>query len=105
MNTVHESLLERLDAGKLNRCSDMLKAMAHPVRLSIIDLLRGGRRLTVTEIYEKLELEQAVASHHLGILRNKGLLHSERHGKNTIYSLAMPQLQQIITCVENCNTA
>jgi DNA-binding transcriptional ArsR family regulator len=96
-------LSDRLNPEKLDQCADMLKAVAHPIRMSIIDMLNDGRRMTVTEIHERMDLEQAVASHHLSILRNRGLLRSEREGKNTYYSVEMPQVQEVINCVERCH--
>lgn len=100
----YRTLSERLDSSKLRKCADMLKAIAHPIRMSILDLLDDGRRLTVTEIYERLELEQAVASHHLGILRDKGLVVGDREGKNTYYSLCQAEVTKVIQCIERCNT-
>lgn len=87
---------------KLESASDMLKAIAHPTRISIVGLLDEGKKLSVTEIHETLEIEQAVASHHLNILKNKGVLLSKREGKNCIYELRHPRLSQIISCINKC---
>ena len=67
--------------------AEMLKAMAHPMRINIVSFLGDNQKLTVTEIYERLGIEQAVTSHHLGILKSKGVLTSTRDGKNTYYFL------------------
>jgi len=88
--------------AKLESASDMLKAIAHPMRIAIVGLLDENKKLNVTEIYETLEIEQAVASHHLSILKNKGVVLSERAGKNCIYSLKFPRLSQIVSCIEKC---
>lgn len=81
----------------------MLKAMAHPMRLKIIDLLRkSSQPLTVTEIYTAIELEQAVASHHLSILKNKGILVVTREGKNSCYSLRFETISAILDCIGKC---
>ena len=87
---------------KLESASEMLKAIAHPIRIAIVDMLNENKKLNVTEIYEALEIEQAVASHHLSILKNKGVVISERYGKNCIYSLKFPRLSQIVSCIEKC---
>lgn len=87
---------------ELERCASMLKAIAHPIRMAIIELLSEQERLSVTEIYEQLDLEQAVASHHLSILKNKDVLTSVRDGKNMLYELKYKQIQQVINCVQNC---
>ena len=70
-----------LDVEKLELAASKLRAMAHPMRIAIIDLLTDNVKLTVTEIYEHLNIEQASASHHLNILKNKGLLDSKGMGK------------------------
>lgn len=51
--------------------AEMLKAMAHPMQINIVSFLEWNQKMTVTEIYERLGIEQAVTSHHLGILKSK----------------------------------
>jgi len=89
--------LEKLEIG-----ASMLRAMAHPMRIAIIDLLTATKRLSVTEIYEKLGIEQASASHHLNILKNKGILESKREGKMIFYSLKHDKLVEIIESLDRC---
>ena len=92
----------RLDQKKLEMAAEMLKAIAHPLRIAIVDLLQNGNRLTVTEIFAQLNIGQAVASHHLRILKDKGVLESVREGKNIYYSLKHERLSQIVDCIEKC---
>ena len=87
---------------KLENASEMLKAIAHPMRIAIVDMLSEDKSLTVTEIHEALNIEQAVASHHLSIMKNKGVLISERNGKNSYYKLKHPRLSQIVSCIDKC---
>jgi DNA-binding transcriptional ArsR family regulator len=91
-----------LDIEKLELAASKLRAMAHPMRIAIIDLLTANKRLTVTEIYERLSIEQASASHHLNILKNKGLLESKRDGKMILYSLKTNVLANVIDCINQC---
>ncbi len=91
-----------IDIKKLESAAETLKAIAHPIRISIVGLLDKDNELSVTEIYESLKIEQAVASHHLSILKNKDVLIVNRVGKNCFYKLKHPQLSQIITCIETC---
>lgn len=79
--------MKTTDQNVLNQKAEALKAIAHPVRMSIINHLVEKKQMNVTEIHDILNLEQATASHHLGILKNKGVLSAERDGKNTIYSI------------------
>jgi DNA-binding transcriptional ArsR family regulator len=92
-----------LDITKLEMAASKLRAIAHPMRIAIIDLLNEKRKLSVTEIYEYLDIEQASASHHLNILKNKGVLVSKREGKKIIYALKNVTLTEIIECINRCN--
>jgi DNA-binding transcriptional ArsR family regulator len=91
-----------LDIQKLETAASRLRAMAHPMRIAIIELLTESQKLTVTEIYEHLGIEQASASHHLNILKNKGLLDSKREGKTILYSLRAQALTNVIDCINQC---
>lgn len=93
-----------IELTKLESASEMLKAIAHPLRIAIVGMLDDNKKLSVTEIYEALNIEQAVASHHLSILKNKGVLTSERVGKNCFYSLKFQRLSQIVECIDKCQT-
>jgi len=91
-----------IDIEKLELAASKLRAMAHPMRIAIIDLLTENKKLTVTEIYESLNIEQAAASHHLNILKSKGLLESKRDGKMIYYSLKIQVLANVVECINQC---
>ncbi|PLX33452.1 MAG: transcriptional regulator [Ignavibacteria bacterium] len=86
----------------MEEAAGMLKAVAHPVRIAIVELLDNGARRHVTEIFEQLGVEQAVASHHLAILRNRGVLSQVREGKRMYYFLRHPRLAEIVDCIKYC---
>jgi DNA-binding transcriptional ArsR family regulator len=92
----------KLDIEKLEAAASKLRAIAHPMRIAVIDLLHD-KELSVTEIYERLSIEQASASHHLNILKSKGVLASKRRGKKIFYSLKNQTLTEIIDCINRCN--
>lgn len=92
----------KLDINSLEIAANMLKAMAHPMRIAILKYLEDGKKLTVSEIHELLNIEQSTTSHHLGILKDKGVLCSKREGKNTYYYLKHEILSQIIDSIEKC---
>lgn len=94
--------IKDLDIELLESAASMLKAIAHPMRVAIIKLLEEGEKKTVTEIHNILNIEQSTTSHHLGILKDKGVLASKRAGKNTYYFLKHDSLKNIITCVSKC---
>jgi len=94
--------LTGLSADQLERAAGMLKAIAHPVRIAILEYLEDGKQLTVTEIHEYLQMEQSTTSHHLGILKDKGVLGSKREGKNTYYFIRNENLSTIVECINKC---
>ncbi|MCX6333941.1 MAG: metalloregulator ArsR/SmtB family transcription factor [Bacteroidia bacterium] len=94
--------LKELNPAVLEKAAIMLKAIAHPIRISIVQYLEDGKKRTVTEIHRKLGIEQATASHHLVILKDRGVLSSKREGKNTWYYLKHPNLRNILTSVGDC---
>jgi len=94
--------INELDIEKLENAANMLKAIAHPMRIAILNLLDSGNKLTVSEIHQQLGLEQSSTSHHLGILKDKGVLISKREGKNTLYSLKHENFAKILDCIGNC---
>src|SRR4030042_2131855 len=91
-----------LTAEQLEKAANLLKAIAHPMRIAILQYLDGGKQLNVTEIHEFLKIEQSTTSHHLGILKDKGVLGSKREGKNTIYFIKNENLGTIIGCIGDC---
>jgi DNA-binding transcriptional ArsR family regulator len=93
---------EQLEASQLEFASEMLRAMAHPVRIAILNVLDKNQKLSVTKIYEKLELDQAQTSHHLSILKNKGILGSKRDGKNIYYFIKNENLTGLLECLNKC---
>ena len=67
--------------------AEFCKAMAHPLRLELIDLLKR-RDATVTELAEAVEASQANVSQHLAVLRARGVVRADRRGNEVVYSLA-----------------
>lgn len=84
--------------GKVQRLARTLKAIAHPVRLSVIELLRDGSKLSVTEIYTHLNADQSAVSHHLILLKDRGILASDRNGKYINYYLKHAEVLELIDC-------
>jgi DNA-binding transcriptional ArsR family regulator len=95
----------KLNVEKLERAASRLRSIAHPMRIAIIDLLSVREKMNVTQLYESLGIEQAATSHHLNILRTKGILESKRDGKMIFYSLKTTALIDIIDCINRCDEA
>jgi DNA-binding transcriptional ArsR family regulator len=88
---------------KLEKAAYILKTVAHPTRLAIIDILGKADRLSVTAICEALNCEQSLISHHLINMKLRGILKSEKDGLNVYYLLKERDVLKLIECIENCN--
>jgi len=75
--------------------ADYFKALGHPTRLKIVELLREGEKC-VCEIIPALQLEQPNVSSHLAILRKEGILTAEKRGMNVIYACRNKDLYRLI---------
>jgi DNA-binding transcriptional ArsR family regulator len=95
-------IIKNLSVDQLDKAANMLRAIAHPTRIAILNFLEDGNKKTVTEIHEKLNIEQSTTSHHLGILKDKGVLMAMREGKNTFYYLKHNKLSTLIECINSC---
>lgn len=67
--------------------ADFFKALAHPLRISILDALREGE-LTVNEISQRFNIEPANASQQLAVLRNRNIVITRKDGANVYYSVS-----------------
>lgn len=90
----------KVDFLNLKKASMILRALNHKLRQQIIRLLDENKRLTVTELYIQLRLEQSVASQHLAILRRAGIVKTERHGKFIFYTINCARISEIMKCVD-----
>ena len=70
---------------EIRNLSQKLKMLSDPTRLAIMIRLAKGEA-NVTAIYKALNLSQAAASHHLGLLRVNGFINNRRDGQNNVYS-------------------
>jgi DNA-binding transcriptional ArsR family regulator len=78
----------------------IIKAMAHPTRLFIVDELSQGEHC-VCELTEMIGADVSTVSKHLAILKNAGVLRDEKRGAQVYYSLRCPCVLNFFTCVEN----
>lgn len=92
-----------ISAEKLERVAEVLKTIAHPVRLNILEVLEDYGRLSVSDLKEKTNTEQSLLSHHLIKMKDKGVLKANREGKNIYYQLADTHITNIFDCMENCS--
>jgi DNA-binding transcriptional ArsR family regulator len=91
----------KLDYAILKRAVLTLRAVNHPLRKEIMQLLEEKKKMTVTELYVKLRIEQSVASQHLAILRKADVLMTERDGKFIYYAINAKRVEEISQLIEH----
>jgi len=87
--------LLKVDLLNVKKASLILRAVNHKLRQQVLKLIDEHGKMTVTEIYVKLRLEQSVASQHLAILRKAGFVKTDRDGKFIYYSVNTNRLQEL----------
>jgi DNA-binding transcriptional ArsR family regulator len=87
------------DERRVDKAAYVLKAVAHPLRIRIIQMLNDSKELNVSTIYKNLNAEQSLISHHLINMRDKGILDIRRSGKNIYYFLVDSAISEVIDCI------
>ena len=90
-----------IDFYNLKKAAMVLRALNHKLRQQIITTIYENKRLSVTEIYVKLRLEQSVASQHLSILRKAEVVSTERDGKLIYYKINSLRIIEIAQFSKN----
>jgi ArsR family transcriptional regulator len=89
-----------IDMASMERTAIVFKAIAHPTRLAVLELLVATGQMNVNELMSATNCEQSLLSHHLANMRSSGLLKSERKGQMIFYSLKDEKAKEIALCVE-----
>ena len=100
LGTENENLPD-IDYHSVKKAALVLRALNHKLRQQVIKTIHENKRLTVTELYVKLRLEQSVASQHLAILRKAGIVCMERDGKFIFYTINPARIEAINEFVKN----
>lgn len=90
------------DVRKIEKVAFILKTIAHPLRINIIELLSRHEELSVGEICQRLESEQSLTSHHLSNMKIKGILDSRREGQKIYYFITLKEVIKVIQCMDSC---
>ena len=85
----------QVDLLGVKKAALILRALNHKLRQQILRLIDENGRMTVTELYLKLRLEQSVASQHLAILRKAGFVNTDRDGKFIYYSVNINRMEEL----------
>jgi DNA-binding transcriptional ArsR family regulator len=75
--------------------AEFFKALAHPTRIAIVEMLREGE-LSAGALIERLGLEQANASQHLAVMRTKQIVTSRKAGNQVFYSVRDPRIIEVL---------
>lgn len=78
--------------------SKIIKAMAHPVRLMMIETLKTGEH-SFSEIFDLFKLDKSTVSKHLLVLKESGIISSRKNGTDMIYRLDVPCITDFFSCV------
>jgi len=85
--------------AKYEARAKIIKALAHPSRLYIVDMLTDEEKC-VCELTEKIGADMSTVSKHLSILKNAGIVADEKRGLQVYYSLSIPCVLNFFGCVE-----
>ena len=96
-----DSTAIKVDYLAIKKAAVVLRAINHKLRQQILHLIEENKRMTVTEIYIQLRLEQSVASQHLAIMRRAGIVKTTREGKFIWYSVNTERLEEISRFVDD----
>jgi len=90
-----------LEWEKVEKAAEILKAVAHPLRLRIVEILQSQER-SVGEIKELLGISQSLTSQQLALMKARGILKSRKNGKMVYYGIERPEVIHVIDCLRKC---
>jgi len=91
----------RFNQDKLDYSVELMKALAHPLRLRILEFIDVQGTINVNKIYNTLKIEQSITSQHLRILRLAGVVNAKREGKYIYYNINYEVVQRASKAVKN----
>jgi DNA-binding transcriptional ArsR family regulator len=91
----------KINFHNLKKAALVLRALNHKLRQQILALIETEKKITVTEIYVRMRLEQSVASQHLAILRRAGIVATQRDGKFIYYTVNYKRIEEINQFVQD----
>lgn len=85
-----------IDTPAIKKAASVYRAIYHPLRLQIIELIHKAGTINVTPIIKKFKLEQSLISAHLKILRDAGFLETRREGQQIFYAVNHKQINNLL---------
>ena len=90
-----------INDDKLQVSAEILRALAHPLRMKILGFIDEHKVINVNKIYNTLKLEQSITSQHLRILRMAGLVTTKREGKFIHYNVDYDKVSSAVSAIED----
>jgi len=93
--------MNRAERAKYETRAKVLKALAHPARLKLVDVLAEHEEVCVCELTEAVGSDMSTVSRHLALLKNAGIVESEKQGQMVYYRLRVKCLTSLFGCIES----
>jgi DNA-binding transcriptional ArsR family regulator len=97
-----ETTRRRISYNKLGKVAEIFSGLAHPTRLEILEILENGKAYSVGEILDEIRIDPTLLTHHLTKMKHLGILQAKREGRNVYYQLAMPEISNVLDCIQDC---
>jgi ArsR family transcriptional regulator len=94
-------MISRKNKFVYEKQAEILKAMAHPLRIAVLDFLRDQEQC-VCDIAKHVDSERSNVSRHLSLMVKAGILESRKEGLKVFYQLKAPCVLDFLSCVNNC---
>jgi DNA-binding transcriptional ArsR family regulator len=89
-----------MNQAKYEARAKVMKAMAHPTRLFIVDELARNQQRCVCELTDMVGADMSTVSRHLAVLKNAGIVEDEKQGTTVYYRLRCPCVTNFFDCIE-----
>ena len=93
--------MKRAEQAKYETRAKVLKALAHPARLKLVDELSEHEEVCVCDLTEAVGSDMSTVSRHLAQLKNAGIVESEKQGQMVFYRLRIKCLTSLFDCIES----
>ena len=93
-----------LSREQLQKAAKLLKVVAHPIKLEILQILGDRESMDVSSLCACIGVgcEISMMSHHLSKMRDNGVLKSKKNGKQVFYSIADQSILKLLDCMDKC---